>query len=147
MDFYISIISIAGATFDARIILLNIIHCLIWSEATCIVRYAWQCSCCLRAWPPFTARFYISPADRSIFLPYSVLKVAWDFLFFVVPTAHLGHCSRQWSWFGFEWSCLWIQKKLNPEPVVHQKCDSIMHTWCSVTNHLVMEVWHEFASR
>lgn len=30
-------------------------------------------------------------------------------------------------------------ERLNPDPVVHNKLDNIMHTGCSVTNHLMME--------
>lgn len=32
------------------------------------------------------------------------------------------------------------KKKLNPDPVVHHKLDNIIHTGCSVTNHLKMEI-------
>lgn len=55
---------------------------------------------------PVPFAFLYFPADLSIFLPRSVLKVAGgflSFLFFFIPTAHSGHCRRQWSWFGLEW--------------------------------------------
>lgn len=67
--------SIAGGTYEmylsARIVLLNIIYSfpVIRSEVTYIVRFEWQCSCCLWVWPQFPLLFYISPQPFPYFSP------------------------------------------------------------------------------
>lgn len=86
--------------------------------------------------------FLYFPADLPIFLPHSLLKVAGVSPLFSYQqliqaiAGDSGHGLAE----NEELDMYLDRKKLNPDPVVHHKLKDIMHTGCSVTNHLMMEV-------
>lgn len=146
---HFSVITIAGGTcqtyLSARTILLSIIYSfhLIWGEVSYIVRFKWQCSpCCLWVWPQFILPFYISSQTFTYFSPTRFFKGGRAFLVRAFAgDSGLGLASNERP----DVSEQEKRKKLNLDPVVCHKLDDIMHTGCSITNHLRMEIWHTFA--
>lgn len=88
--------------------------------------------------PALFAFFKYFSANVSMFLPFSLLKVAGVFSYQQLIQAIAGDSGHG---LALNETCTYLDRKwLNPDPVVHHKLNNIVHTGYSVTNHLAMDV-------